>query len=98
MADCCLRVRELRTQARFEGCGVSRGLPDRAGGAAVRRSVTATVVRKAEGHEIVLEPEQITVARGGAGETQTLSLEAKYGVRIWLPGLRLVIHFTAASA
>jgi len=58
----------------------------------------ATVVRKAAGDEIVLDPEQITVTRAGAGETQTVPLEAKYGARIWLPGLRLVIHFTAASA
>jgi len=58
----------------------------------------ATVLRKAAAHEIVLEPEQITVTRSGTGETQTVFVEAKYGARIWLPGFRLVIRFTATSA
>ena len=57
-----------------------------------------TVVRKAAGHEILLDPEQITVTRSGADETQTVFLEAKYGARIWLPGFRLVIRFRATSA
>ena len=57
----------------------------------------ATVIRKAAGHDIVLDREQIAVTRSGTGEMQTVFLEAKYGVRIWLAGFRLVIHFTATS-
>ena len=57
----------------------------------------ATVIRKAATHEIVLDPEEITVTRSGTGETQTVFLAAHYGARVWLPGFRLVIHFTASS-
>jgi hypothetical protein len=58
----------------------------------------AAAVRKAAGHEIALDPAQITVTRSGTGETQMVFLEAKYGARIWLPGFRQVIHFRATSA
>ena len=56
------------------------------------------VIRKAAAHDIVLDPEQITVRRSGSGETQTVFLAAKYQARIRMPGLRLLVHFTATSA
>jgi hypothetical protein len=58
----------------------------------------AAAVRKAAGHEIVLDPAEITITRSGTREMRTVFLEAKYGARIWLPGFRLVIHFRTASA
>ncbi len=57
----------------------------------------ATVIRKAAGHEIVLERRQITIERSGTNESQTVLIEAKYAYRIWLPGYYLLIHFTASS-
>lgn len=58
----------------------------------------ATVVRKAAGHGIPLDPEQVNVTRSGTGETQAVFLETKYAARIWLPGFRLVIRLKATSA
>lgn len=58
----------------------------------------ATVVRKAAGHEILLDPAQVTLTRPGKDETQTVFLETKYAARIWLPGFRLVIRLKASSA
>jgi hypothetical protein len=57
----------------------------------------ATVIRKAAGHDIVLEPDQIMVERSGTAEAQVVFLAAKYRTRIWLPGLALIFHFTATS-
>jgi hypothetical protein len=57
----------------------------------------ATLIRKAAGHDIVLDPEHITVQRIGVGEEQRVFLVAKYRAQVWTPGLRLVLHFTATS-
>jgi hypothetical protein len=58
----------------------------------------ATVIRKAASHDIALHPELISVQRSGTEEFPVVFLAAKYQARVWLPGLRLVIHFTATSA
>jgi len=55
------------------------------------------VIRKAAAHDIVLEPEQITVSRSGTGEEQTVFLAARYRAAVWMPGVQLVIHLTATS-
>ncbi|HXJ88796.1 MAG TPA: hypothetical protein VMS18_18395 [Candidatus Binatia bacterium] len=57
----------------------------------------AAVMRKAAAHDIMLEPEEITITRSGTGETQTVFLAADYRTRVWVPGFRLVIHFMASS-
>jgi len=57
----------------------------------------ATVIRKAAGHDIVLEPEQITVKRSGTAEAPAVFLAATYRARIWMPGVSLVFHFTATN-
>ena len=58
----------------------------------------ATVIRKAASHDIVLEPEQITVKRSGTAEAPVVFLAAKYRAQVWLPAISLVFHFSASSA
>ena len=57
----------------------------------------ATVMHKAASHDIVVDPEEITVRRSGPEDDPVIFLAAKYRARIWLPGMRLVVHFTATS-
>ena len=57
----------------------------------------ATVIRKAAGHDIVLEPEQITVKRSGSVEAPAVFLAVEYRARVWMPGVTVVFHFTANS-
>lgn len=56
-----------------------------------------TVIRRAAARDITLEPEQIAVERLGTGERLAVSLTVKYPARVWVPGLWLVLHFTASS-
>ena len=57
----------------------------------------ATVIRKAAGHDIVLEPEQIAVRRSGTVEAPAVSLEVRYRRRVWVPGAAVVLRFTASN-
>jgi len=56
-----------------------------------------TVIRKAAAHDIVLEPEHITVKRSGSVEAPAVFLAVEYRARVWMPGVTVVFHFTANS-
>ena len=56
------------------------------------------VIRKAEEHEIQLEPEQVTVQRTGTDEGPIIYLAADYKVRVKLLGFLFTFHFTPSSA
>jgi hypothetical protein len=58
----------------------------------------SAVIRKAEGHEIQLEPEQVTVQRTGTAEAPLIYLAADYRVRVKLLGFAFTLHFTPSSA
>ena len=55
------------------------------------------VIRKAEEHEIHLEPEQVTVQRTGTDEAPIIYLAADYKVRVKLLGFSFTFHFTPSS-
>lgn len=55
------------------------------------------VIRRAAGHDIELEPDQIEVERSGTKEAPVVFLTARYQARIWMPGLALIVHYTATS-
>jgi len=58
----------------------------------------SAVMRKAQEHEIQLEPEQVTVRRTGTEEAPIIYLAADYRVRVKLLGFSLTFHFTPSSA
>jgi len=58
----------------------------------------SAVIRKAQEHEIQLEPQQVTVQRTGTGVAQIIYLAADYKVRVKLLGFSLPFHFTTSSA
>jgi hypothetical protein len=56
------------------------------------------VIRKAQEHEIDLEPEEVTVRRTGTEEEPIIYLAADYKVRVKLLGFPITLHFTPSSA
>jgi len=58
----------------------------------------SAVIRKAEEHEIQLEPGQVTVQRTGTSEAPIIYLAADYKVRVKLLGFAFTFHFTPSSA
>src|SRR5439155_20395226 len=56
------------------------------------------VIRKAEEHEIQLDPEQVTMQRTGTDEAPIIYLAADYKVRVKLLGFSFTFHFTPSSA
>ena len=58
----------------------------------------SAVIRKAQEHEIELEPEQVTVRRTGTEEAPIIYLAADYKARVKLLGFSLTFHFTPSSA
>ena len=57
----------------------------------------SAVIRKAQEHEIQLEPEQVTVQRTGRGEEPVIYLAAAYKVRVKRFGFSFTFHFTPSS-
>jgi len=55
------------------------------------------VIRKAASHEIRVTPQEITIQRSGPEDDPHIYLVAKYRARIWVPGVALILHFTATS-
>ena len=56
------------------------------------------VIRKAEGHGIHLEPEQVTVERSGSAESPAIHLSADYAVNVkLLPGFSFALHFAPSD-
>lgn len=98
MADCCLRVCQLRTQDDLKDVA---SLSASRTGIAMQQSydqLRSTVVREAAVQDIVLEPEQITVQRFDSGGEQTVFLAAACRAQVWLPALLLILYFRATSA
>lgn len=55
------------------------------------------VIQRAAVHDIRLASDQILVERSGTSENPKIFLAAKYKSRVVLPGLSLILHFTATS-
>ncbi len=55
------------------------------------------VIRKAADHDIELDPDEIVVERSGTKDNPVVFLAAKYQMRVRLPGVSFVFHFTATS-
>jgi len=58
----------------------------------------AFVIRKAESHDIELQPGQVTVKVAGAGKTASIYLAAEYTARINLLVYSFPVHFSTSSA
>src|ERR1700730_3907351 len=58
----------------------------------------SAVIRKAEEHEIQLEPGQVTVQRTGPDDAPIIYLSADYKVRVKLLGFAFTFHFTPSTA
>ena len=56
------------------------------------------ILHKAEGYDILLGPEQVTVKRSGSDKEQTLFLAVEYTVTVHLPGYTYTMHFNPTSA
>jgi hypothetical protein len=56
------------------------------------------VIRKAEQYDIYLQPEQITVRRGGTPKEPIVFLAADYKSCVRLLGYSFTLHFTPSSA
>ena len=56
------------------------------------------VIRKAQEHDIELEPGQVTARRTGTGTSSTVYLAADYKARVKLLGFSFTLHFTPSSA
>src|SRR5438046_3697898 len=96
IASCELANIELREDMRDLAAQVGSriGLTPQSTDEDFRRAV----VRKAEEHEIQLEPEQVTVQRTGTDEAPIIYLAADYKVRVKLLGFSFTFHFTPSSA
>ncbi len=55
------------------------------------------VIRKAQDHDIRLDPSEVTVRRSGNGPTSTIYLAADYTVPVDVLGYSFVLHFTPTS-
>ena len=58
----------------------------------------SAVIRKAQEHEIQLEPGQVTVQRTGTDGEPVIYLAADYKVRVKRLGFSFTFHFTPSSA
>jgi len=96
IASCELANIELREEMRDLAAQVGSriGLTPQSTDEDFRRAV----IRKAEEHEIQLEPEQVTVQRTGTVEAPIMYLAADYKVRVKLLGFSFAFHFTPSSA
>ena len=96
IASCELANIELREDMRDLAAQVGSriGLTPQSTDEDFRRAV----MRKAQEHEIQLEPGQVTVERTGTDEAPIIYLAADYKVRVKLPGFSLTFHFTPSSA
>lgn len=55
------------------------------------------VIRKASEHNIVLQPEQVTIERSGSSEAPVVYITADYTARVDLPGKTFLLHFTPTN-
>jgi hypothetical protein len=61
------------------------------------QEITDAVVRKAQDHQIVLTPEQVTVQRIGTPGAPAVFVAADYNVPVSLPGYSFTLHFNPSS-
>lgn len=61
------------------------------------QEIIEAVVRKAQDHQIVLAPEQITLQRIGTPGSPAVYLAADYSVAVNLPGYSFTLHFNPNS-
>ena len=96
IASCELANSELREDMRDLAAqvGTRIGLTPQSTDEDFRRAV----MRKAQKHEIQLEPEQVTVERTGSPPKQIIFLAADYKARVTLPGFPFTLHFHPSSA
>jgi len=59
--------------------------------------LVATVIKKAQEHQIALTPEQVTVQRIGTPGMNAVYVAADYSVPVSLPGYSFSLHFTPSS-
>ena len=55
------------------------------------------VIRKAQDHDIQLDPSEVTVRRSGNGATSAIYLAADYTVPVDVLGYSFTLHFTPSS-
>lgn len=96
IASCELANYELREDLRYLAVqvGARIGLDP----TSTDDNLRSAVIREAKGHEIQLEPEQVTVRRTGTAEAPIIYLAAAYEVRVKLPGCSFILHFNPSSA
>jgi hypothetical protein len=94
-AGCELANYELRDDLRDIGSllGTRVGMTDVKSDEDLRQAV----IRKAAEHNIVLEPQQVTVERSGTSEAPAIYISADYTVRVDLPGKTFLLHFTPTN-
>ncbi len=59
--------------------------------------IVKSVLQKAQEHQIVLTPEQVTVQRISTPGAPGVYVGADYSVPVSLPGYNLTLHFTPSS-
>lgn len=64
---------------------------------ASEEDVRNLVIRKAERHDIILDPKQVTVERTGSGEQVVLFIAVDYTVSVDLLVYKLPLHFNPTS-
>jgi hypothetical protein len=57
----------------------------------------ATVIKKAQDHQITLAPENVTIQRIGTPGSPSVYVAADYSVPVTLPGYSFTLHFTPSS-
>ena len=95
LAGCELANLELREDLKDIGSlvGTRIGMTDVRSDEYLRQAV----IRKAAEHNIVLEPEQVTVERAGTSEAPVIYITADYTARVDLPGKTVLLHFTPTN-
>jgi hypothetical protein len=61
------------------------------------QDILASVLKKAQEHEITLTPEQVTVTRIGNPGSLAVFVAADYSVPVDMPGYPFTLHFTPSS-
>ena len=61
------------------------------------QQILDAVMKKAQDHQLVLAPEQVTVQRIGSPGSPAVYVTADYSVPVNLPGYSFSLHFTPSS-
>jgi hypothetical protein len=61
------------------------------------QQLAEAVMKKAQDHQIVLTPEQVTVQRIGSPGAPAVYVAADYSVPVSLPGYSFTLHFNPSS-